>query len=349
MGRRTRRWLWATLLILAVLPLFATWFHWNGQILLRGLGIFILLTLGLNILLGVAGVLDLGYAMSFALGGYMAAILTLHGSIEFGFVLLASGAVAALFGALKGSAARRLRGDYLAVATLALGLVTQQIIMNGGSLTGASSGLSALPPPQIFGWTLRSLSSQYYLVLAMVLAASFASSRLISSRTGRAWLAASEDETAALASGVDASRYRQLAFVLSSALAGLAGALYASTFSYIDPDIAAFHVSAMMLAMVILGGAGSTTGAILGTALIYGYDKLIIPQLGALLAVLWPHNVYIGMVPDIRGTNFFNFGIALYLTVLWRARRRKVREPAAPGSPGGNVSLQPQLENSPEP
>ena len=130
--------------------------------------------------------------------------------------------------------------------------------------------------------------------------------------------------------GIDFSRYRLLAFVLSSALAGIAGALYASTFSYIDPDVAAFHVSAMMLAMVILGGAGSTTGAILGTVLIYSYDKVIIPQLAALIALLWPPNFYVGMVPDIRGTNFFNFGIALYLTVLWRARERKQPRRTAP-------------------
>ncbi len=160
-------------------------------------------------------------------------------------------------------------------------------------------------------------------MLGFVVLAAFASGRLISSRTGRAWIASSEDETAAQSSGVNASRYRLLAFIFSSALAGAAGALYASTFNYIDPSVAAFDVSAMMLAMVILGGAGSVSGAILGTLLIYSYDKVIIPQLAALIAVLWPKGVYIGMVPDIRGTNFFNFGIALYLTVLWRARARK--------------------------
>jgi ABC-type branched-subunit amino acid transport system permease subunit len=299
--------------------------HWNGQILLRGLGIFILLTLGLNILLGVSGVLDLGYAMSFALGGYVAAILSLRYDLDFTWILLASAALAGLFGGLKGAAATRLRGDYLAVATLALGLMTQQLIVNGGSLTGGAQGLSALPAPHFFGVALRTPFSQYYLVLGVVLVAAFAGGRLISSRTGRAWLAASEDETAAESSGINSSAYRRLAFVIGSALAGIAGALYANTFTYIDPDIAAFHVSAMLLAMVILGGAGSTAGAILGTALIYGYDKVIIPQLAALLALLWPHNAYIGMVPDIRGTNFFNFGIALYLTVLWRARRRSGR------------------------
>ncbi|HEX8991434.1 MAG TPA: ABC transporter permease [Anaerolineales bacterium] len=344
-----RRWLIGLILALALLPVVTTLMHWNGQILLRGLGIFILLTLGLNILLGVAGVLDLGYAMSFALGGYTAAILTSRGSMDFLWVVLASAALAGVFGVLKGAAALRLRGDYLAVATLTLGLMTQQVIVNGGSLTGGAQGLSTLPPPRILGVVLGNASAQYYLVLLIVLAASFASGRLIASRTGRAWLASSEDETAAASLGVNSSGYRRLAFVLSSVLAGIAGALYASTFSYIDPDIAAFHISAMMLAMVILGGAGSTVGAILGTALIYGYDKLIIPALAALLALLWPQGVYIGMVPDIRGTNFFDFGIALYLTVLWRARSRNPAPVEAPDATGGSMKLEPQVRGSPDP
>ena len=200
--------------------------------------------------------------------------------------------------------------------------MTQQVIVNAGDLTGGGSGLGAVPPPHLFGFVLAAPSAQYYLVFVVVLLAAFASGRLMSSRTGRAWLAASEDETAATSLGINAAFYRQLAFVLSSALAGIAGALYASTFSYIDPDIAAFHVSALLLAMVILGGAGSVTGAILGTVLIYSYDKVLVGQLFALLSLLWPRGLYIGQVPNIRGTNFFNFGIALYLTVLWRARKR---------------------------
>jgi branched-chain amino acid transport system permease protein len=318
----TRRWLIGLLILLAILPIVSTLFNLNGQILLRGMGIFILLTLGLNLLLGVAGVLDLGYAMSFAVGGYVAAVLTLHIKLDFILVMLVSAVLTGLFGLLKGSAATRLRGDYLAVATLTLGLITQQVIVNASDITGGASGLSAVPVPHIFGFILFEPSAQYYLVFVVVLLASIATGRLMSSRTGRAWLAASEDETAAISMGVNASRYRQLAFVLSSALAGIAGALYASTFSYIDPDIAAFHISALLLAMVILGGAGSVTGAILGTVLIYSYDKVLIGQLFALLALLWPRGLFIGQVPDIRGTNFFNFGIALYLTVLWRARKK---------------------------
>ncbi len=315
---KMKRLLIALLIALIPLPLIMSAFDIGGQSLLIGVGIFILLTLGLNLLLGLAGVLDLGYAMSFAVGGYAAALLRL----DFILVVLVSAGTAALFGLLKGGLATRLRGDYLVVATLALGLMTQQAIVNTPTLTGGANGLSALPPPHLFGLVLAAPSAQVYLVLGFVLLAALASGRLISSRTGRAWIAASEDETATISFGVNTARYRLLAFVLSSALAGVAGALYASTFGYIDPDIAAFHVSAMMLAMVILGGAGSVGGAVLGTILIYSYDKVIIGQLAALIALLWPQGLYIGMVPDIRGTNFFNFGIALYLTVVWRARRK---------------------------
>ncbi len=350
---RAKRWLITLFVVLAALPIITYIFGLRGDILLRGLGIFILLTLGLNILLGLAGVLDLGYAMSFAIGGFAAAILTnrvgIFGgyTLDFTIVLLISAALAAAFGALKGATATRLRGDYLAVATLALGLMTQQIIMNGGDLTGGSNGLSALPPPHLFGFVLAAPSAQYYLVLGFVLLAAFASGRLMTSRTGRAWLASSEDETAATSFGIDAARYRMLAFVFSSALAGIAGALYASTFSYVDPSIAAFEVSSMMLAMVVLGGAGSVGGAVLGTALVYFYDKSFVPQLFALLSALWPQGVYIGMVPDIRGTNYFDFGIVLDLTVLWRARNRKATEARVETPPSVDKTITPQAVPSP--
>ena len=157
----------------------------------------------------------------------------------------------------KGATATRLHGDYLAVATLALGLLTEQASHhNGGYFTGGPSGLSRLAAAA----SLRAdnsravrtiLSRSVFVVLAALI-----SGRLMASRTGRAWIASSEDETAAVSFGIDASRYRLLAFVFSSALAGIAGALYASTFTYIDPSLAAFDVSSLLLAMVILGRCG---------------------------------------------------------------------------------------------
>ncbi len=332
-GQHTQlnRWLVWIFIALAVFPVVSAAFGLGGQSLLRGIGVFILLALGLNLLLGLAGVLDFGYAVSFGIGGYVTAILTnrwgvvgawLPQPVDFTVVLLSSTLLAGLFGALKGGLATRLRSDYLAVATLALGLLAQRVIVNWKGLTGGAGGVGALPPPTIFTVPLANPTAQYYLVFGLVVLVALAGQQLIHSRTGRAWLASSEDETAAAAFGVNVARYKTLALTLSSAVAGMAGALYVSTFAYVDPDILAFHVSSLTLAMVILGGAGSVPGVILGAIMIIGYDKVIVPQLAAFLALFWPSNTYIGSVPDIRGASFFNFGLALYLTVLLRARRR---------------------------
>jgi branched-chain amino acid transport system permease protein len=233
--------------------------------------------------------------------------------------------IAALTGVIKGGLGSRIRGDYLAVATLALGLLGRQIIINLEPLTGGSGGIGNLPAPEILGFGFVSTIQKYFLVYAALLLAAWVSRQLLRSRTGRAWVAMSEDETAAAAAGIDVNGARLRAFVLSSALAGLAGALYSSTFSIVDPDMLAFHVTTLVLTMVILGGAGSVIGAIIGATVIVLYDKVIVPQFAGLLALVWPENFFIGSAPDIRGASFFNFGIALYLTVLLRARRKRER------------------------
>jgi branched-chain amino acid transport system permease protein len=320
------------LLILAVFPLISLLSGLGWQILVRGIGIFILLALGLNILLGLAGVLDLGYAAAFGIGAYVSAVLTnpwgqisalLPKPTDFLLVLVLSAIVAGLFGIFKAALTMRLRNDYLALATLAFGLLVPRLVINLKGLTGGAAGISALPAPHILGFSFANPTAAYYLVLGLVVLAAFGSQRLVGSRTGRAWLAGSEDETAASASGVNVARSRMMALVLSSALAGVAGALYASTFAYVDPDILSFHWTAMLLTMVILGGAGSVPGVMLGVILVIGYDKLFIPKFSAFLSLIWPKNFFIGSVPDLRGTSFFNFGIILYLTVLLRARVKR--------------------------
>lgn len=313
------RWLIIILLLLAILPIVLQMLGMGGQIILRTAGIFILLSLGLNLALGLAGLLDFGFALSYGMGAFATAILLRWT----GFLpALIGGIVAAvLIGLLKGLLGRRLRGDFLAVSTLAVGLLGRQVLVNLNSLTGGAGGIGNLPPPRFLDSSLVSPTGKYYLVFGFILFAAWASHRLINSRTGRAWLAANADELAASAAGVDVNAARLLAFVLSSGLAGLAGALYAGTFSFVDPDMMAFHITSLTLTMVILGGAGNVTGAIIGAMIIVLYDKVIVPQFASLLALVWPDNFFIGSAPDIRGASFFNFGIALYLTVLWRARR----------------------------
>lgn len=311
-----------TLLFLAALtliPILLQIFGLGGQIILRSAAIYILLAFGLNIVLGFTGLLDLGFAASFGLGAYGFA-LALRAGAGFWLSLLVGIFAAGLLGAVKGLLARRVRDDFLAIATLVLGFLIQKLILNLDFTGGVDgfNGLTALrfPVPYLFAPTMN-----YFLVLGYVWLAAWLGLRLASSQTGRVWVAASEDETAALSAGVNVPRVRMTAFVLSSAIAGLAGGLYAGTFTYVDTELFAFHVSSMILTMVILGGAGSVPGVMLGVVLIVGYDKVILPYLASLLALIWPH-VAVGPVPNLRGASFFTFGLALYLTVLWRARRK---------------------------
>jgi len=316
-GVKEKRWIIILILLLLVFPLFV---H-SGQVILRLAGIFILLALGLNLTLGIAGMLDLGIAASFGFSAYLTAMFT--GKFDI-LLALAAGAVAGAFlGWIKGRLAHRLQSDFFAVATLAFGLLVRQTIINIG-ITGGMGGIGGIPVPHIFNLSLGSQTQKYYLVLVIIVAAVWLSYQIISSRTGRVWIALSEDELAALSAGIDINRSRSNALMLSSALAGVAGVLYASTLSFVDPDLMAFHVSSMILTMVILGGAGSVSGALIGALTIILYDKVFVPQLANWVALIWP--VAIGSVPDIRGASFFNFGIALYLTVLIRARLHKSKQ-----------------------
>ncbi len=278
---------------------------------------FYLIIPGLNLALGIAGLLDLGIAASFGFSAYLTALFV--GKLDITIALLAGAGAGAFLGWIKGGLARRLRSDFFAIATLAFGFLIRQIIINL-DFTGGMGGIGAIPAPHIFGIHLFSQIQRYYLVVFVVVLASWLSHRLISSRTGREWFASSEDELAALSLGVNVDRSRTKALMLSSALAGMAGVLYASTLSFVEPDLMAFHVSSMILTMVILGGAGSVSGALIGAVAIIFYDKVFVPQLANWVALIWPFAI--GSVPDIRGASFFNFGLALYLTVLIRARRR---------------------------
>jgi branched-chain amino acid transport system permease protein len=337
--RRPRnRWLMAGFVaLIAIFPLLDTAFELRWQVLAASIGIFMVLALGLNLLLGIAGILDFGFAVSFGIGGYVAAWLTnrwyglgqfLPQPFDFIVLLGLTALITGAFGFLKGRLTLRLRSDYLAVVTLALGLLVRRAIVNLDDWTGGTGGLAALPPPSIFTVLLSNPTAQYYLVFAMVLLIAFLSQRLIRSHLGRSWLAGNDDELAAAATGVDVVGYKTLALVVSSAIAGIAGAVYAATFNYVSPDLVDFHISSLLLAMVILGGAGSVPGVILGALVIVGYDRVVVPRIGDLLASLGGLNL--GYAPDIRGASYLNFGLALYLTVLWRARR-KVETPTRNG------------------
>lgn len=331
-GPAARRWLIGGLAAAALYPVLDGLFGWHQLPSATSLAIFALLALGLSLLLGVAGQLDLGYAVSFGLGGYVAALLTdryagqwaaaLPQPLDFTLVLAVSAAGAGLFGAFTGALTRRLRSDDLAIVTLALGQIARQVLTNAGAWLGEGGSIAAIPPPSLATVSLTAPAARYLLVVGGLALAAFFSWRLITSRVGRAWRALSTDEAAAASMGVDVARYRALAFITCAALAGAAGALFAASVSYIDPEAVDFRLSAMVLAMVILGGAGSVPGAILGALVIGAYDMWVIPWVGAGLAHFQANDLRFGSAFDARGLSYLNFGLALYLTIWWRARRR---------------------------
>ncbi len=308
------------------------------QVAVIGIVIYAVLALGLNLLLGFTGLLDLGYAACFAVGGYAAAWLMTAGVQlispalgDFLVVLLLSGAITGLVGVVLGGLARRLRGEYLALVTLAFGQLVLRVLINLSRWTGGDGGLGALPPPRIVGFVVRAPWAWYYLALAVLALIALASRRLAASRLGRAWAAVSADEAAATSCGVNPERTKTSAFVLGAAIAGVAGALYATMFSYVAPGQSEFALSAMILAMVIIGGAGSVRGVLIATVLVASYDRYGIRLLGAGLERLG-HALGTSLftVLDPRGLSIGSFGLALYLTMLIRARQRPPQPAASP-------------------
>jgi branched-chain amino acid transport system permease protein len=292
-----------------------------------GIMFFVLLTLGLTIGLGFAGLLNLGTAGSFAFGTYAAALITISfGSIArdyFSVVILLSAALAGLLGFGLALLTRRMRGDYLAVVTLAGAQLLQRLLLTASAWTGGRNGLAIQPRPSLLGMRATTPLAWYYCIFFIIVVVALGCRRLLYSRHGRAWIALREDELAAISCGIDASRARNLALALNSTIAGLAGALYTGVIAYVDPNQADFRISAMVLAMVIIGGAGNILGGVLGALLIASIDQLGIPRLGASLDRLAaaPEWRWIGAI-DLRALNLLAFGIVLYLAILLRGRRR---------------------------
>lgn len=249
--------------------------------------IFVLLALGLNIVVGYAGLLDLGYAAFFAIGGYTMAFLTSPQSpfapgfqLSFWVALPISFLMAALFGVLLGAPTLGLRGDYLAIVTLGFGEIVP-ITFTNLSVTGGVSGLAGLTQPTIpfvnFQFSASTISAWYLVTLVVVFFSIFMIRRLVDSRIGRAWMAMREDEIAAASMGIDLVRTKLLAFGLGAAFAGFAGAIYANSLSSANPSQFKFDVSVLVLSMIILGGLGNIWGVIFGAVVLAMSDRYIIP------------------------------------------------------------------------
>jgi branched-chain amino acid transport system permease protein len=286
--------------------------HYQINVMTTAL-IYVMLGLGLNIEVGLAGLLDLGYVAFYAVGAYSYALLNYHFGLGFWTLLPAGALIAAFFGILVGLPVLRLRGDYLAIVTLAFAEIIRLVLENWNDFSFGPSGISNIPRPGFFGTALtpeQSAIYMYFILIALCGLTIFVIYRLQNSRIGRAWVALREDELAGQAMGIDKTKAKLAAFALGATWAGMAGVLFAAKTTFINPASFTFLESAMILAIVVLGGMGSMVGVIIA----------------ALAIILLPE--YLRVFSDYR---MILFGAALILMMIFRpggllADRRKQYE-----------------------
>lgn len=262
--------------LLLVYPLVSGMYHTN--VMISAL-IYVMLALGLNIVVGLGGLLNLGYAAFFAVGAYTYGLLWkytgpwlsqvgIDPSWLFWISLPLAGLVALLFGVLLSLPVLRLRGDYLAIITLAFGEIFRMVLQNSGNITGGATGISLIPRPWFFGIKLTPPMAAiyiYYITLVLVVLTIFVVRRIENSRVGRALEAMREDEIACEAMGIDLVKNKLITFALGAFWAGVAGVLLAAQTTYINPDSFTLWESIMVLMAVVIGGTGSIPGVIAGT------------------------------------------------------------------------------------
>jgi branched-chain amino acid transport system permease protein len=273
--------------------------HYQINIMTTAL-IYVLLGLGLNIEVGLAGLLDLGYVAFYAVGAYSYALLNYHFGLGFWTLLPVGAILAAFFGILVGFPVLRLRGDYLAIVTLGFAEIIRLILENWNTFSFGPSGISNIPRPGFFGVNLspeQSAIYMYYLLVIFCILAIFVVHRLKHSRIGRAWNALREDELACQAMGIDKTRTKLTAFALGATWAGIAGVLFAAKTTFINPASFTFLESAMILSIVVLGGMGSIVGVVIA----------------ALTIILLPE--YLRVFSDYR---MLLFGAALIAMMIFR-------------------------------
>lgn len=282
--------------------------------------IYVMLGLGLNIVVGFAGLLDLGFVGFYAVGAYTYALLYHWAGWGFWEALPMSGAMAAVFGFILGFPVLRLRGDYLAIVTLGFGEIIRLLLINLSSVTGGPDGISGIPKPTFFGLELTRRASQegtqtfheffgftfqnqhmviylYLMALALALITLFVSTRLIRMPVGRAWEALREDEIACRSLGLNPTRIKLSAFTLGAMFAGFGGAFFAARQGMVNPESFTFIESALILAIVVLGGMGSQIGVILAAILL-----TVLPEVAR----------------EFAEYRMLLFGLVMVLMMMWR-------------------------------
>jgi len=261
---------------------------------------YVVLGLGLNIVVGQAGLLNLGYVAFYAAGAYTYALLYQHFGVGFWLALPLGALAATILGILLALPVLRLRGDYLAIVTLGFGEITRIILENWNEFSFGPSGIAGIPRPGFFGMEMDIYTATiylYFLMIILCIITVFVVNRLQNSRIGRALLALREDEIACQAMGIDKTRIKLTAFALGSTWAGLVGVVFAAKTTFVNPGSFTFLESAMVLSIVVLGGMGSITGIIIG----------------ALLLILLPE--YLRAFSDYR---MLLFGIIMVLMMIFR-------------------------------
>ena len=310
------------------------------------------LALGLNIVVGFAGLLDLGYAAFFAIGAYTYGILSsfqleppwssfwepfrqlglvsqiagdsggfaVHFTLSFWLALPLAAAVAAFFGLVFGAPTLRLKGDYLAIVTLGFGEIVPIVVRNWSDLTNGAAGLNGIAGPRLFGYRFGvNAVPYYYVAIAMVALLIFVSIRLRDSRIGRAWMAIREDEIAAAAMGINRTQFKLLAFSIGAAFGGMTGVFYVAKLQTATPEMFGFPVSVMILVMIVFGGIGSVWGVVLGAFILQLLQSWWLQDMtqwlhaaGRLVGNAWLQRI--DLVPSIE----LIFGIILVAMILFR-------------------------------
>ncbi len=262
--------------------------------------IYVMLGLGLNIVVGLAGLLDLGYVAFYAVGAYTYALLNYHFGLTFWMVLPIGAGMGTLFGILLGFPVLRLRGDYLAIVTLGFGEIIRLILENWNEFSFGPSGIAQISRPSFLGMDMSvhgAIIYMYYIMIALCLFTIFFVNRLQDSRIGRAWIALREDETACQAMGIDKAKTKLTAFALGATWAGMGGVLFAAKTTFVNPASFTIWESIIILCIVVLGGMGSIVGVIVG----------------ALILILLPE--YLRAFSEYR---MLAFGILLVITMVFR-------------------------------